>query len=295
MPATPPLQAAAAAANLPVEGARLLHNRANAVYHLPAADAIVRMRYTRASATWERRLASAVGVAAWLAERRYPTIEPLPIRQQPVTINGWTVTYWQYVNLDADAPWATAADLAYLLRDLHALPDPPVALVPTNPLGSLLDDLAHAEAALTDQQRDWLANRAAAIATAYPTTPMPLGVGLIHGDAHGGNLLAVRGSYLVGDWDSVGYGPRAQDLIPTLDGVRHFGQPRTDWTGLCAAYGIEPGIEDHPGFQLLAQAREIRSLAAYIRAAPGRPDVEAQLNIRLNTLMTGQPAIWHAI
>jgi Ser/Thr protein kinase RdoA (MazF antagonist) len=291
MPA-PPLAAACAAADLDPAGAVLLHQRANAVYHLPAARAILRLRHTRGSAEWQQRLASAVAVTSWLHAQGMPTICPLPV-EQPVTVDGWTVTYWRYV--PADDTEAPTTVLGELLAALHTLPAPPVDLVPTNPLGQVLADVEHAdEEVLSSQQRDWLRARAEQISAAYATAALPLGSGLIHGDAHTGNLLRSSGRWLLGDWDSVSTGPRLQDLIPTLDGVRHFGAPASTWHELCRAYGVPSDLADRPGTQLLAQARELRSLAAYIRTAH-RSDVRAELNKRLDTLMRGIPATWQAV
>jgi Ser/Thr protein kinase RdoA (MazF antagonist) len=291
MPA-PPIAAACATADLDIAGAVLLHQRANAVYHLPTAEAIVRLRHTRGSAEWQRRLASAVAVTSWLHQQGMPTIQPLPV-EQPVTVDGWTVTYWRYVPADGAEPPTTV--LGEILAGLHALPAPPVDLVPTNPLGQLLADVEHAgEEALSSERRDWLCTRAEQISTSYATAELPLGTGLIHGDAHTGNLLHSVDRWLLGDWDSVSTGPRLQDLIPTLDGVRHFGAPTSTWDELCRSYGASPDLADHPGTQLLAHARELRSLAAYIRTAH-RGDVRAELNKRLDTLMRGIPATWQAV
>ena len=289
---TPPLIAACEAAGLDPSGAELLHLRANAVYHLPAAGVVVRLRHTRGSAEWQRRLASAVAATSWLYEQGWPAVSPLPV-EQPVTVHGWTVTYWYYV--PADGTRAPATVLGELLATLHALPTPPVDLVPTNPLGQLLADIEHADGALLDaERRDWLRTRAEQISSAYASASFPLSSGLIHGDAHTGNLLHSGDRWLLGDWDSVSTGPRIQDLIPPLEEVRHFGEPASTWHDLCRAYGVSSDLADHPGTQLLAQARELRSLAAYIRAAH-RDDVRAELNKRLETLMKNTTAIWQAI
>lgn len=287
-----PFDALCRAAGLDPHGARLLHARANLTYHLPRADAVIRLRHTYGAAEWQRRLTSAVRITAWLADQGFPTVAPLDI--QPVTIDGWTATFWKYVPVEG-AVVAGPTVLGRLLRRLHSLPAPPVRLEPTDPLGSLPTDLQRAGGVLPAERRDWLMSRASQITEEYGRTEMPLGRGMIHGDAHDGNLLPVYGSYILGDWDSVSHGPLAQDLIPTLDGVLHFGQPRSEWSDLCAAYSVDPEIEHHPGMQLLCRAREIRSLAAYIRSAPGRPDIQAELEKRLRTIINGVPATWRAV
>lgn len=286
-----PLTAACHQAGLNSAGARLLHARSNHTFHLPRESAVVRLRQTRGAAEWRRRLASAVKATAWLADQGFPTVEPIPI--PPVTVDGWTATFWRYVEIQGDP--ADTAVLGETLKALHGFSDPPIELEPTNPLGSLPTDLEHSQDVLSADQREWLRQQAANIAEAYPNTPMPLGRGMIHGDAHTDNLFPTANGHLLGDWDSISYGPLAQDLMPTLDGVRHFGQPRSDWITLCRSYGADPEIEDHPGMVLLCRAREVRSLAAYIRSAPGRPDIQAQLQIRLSTLIDGVPAIWRPV
>jgi aminoglycoside phosphotransferase (APT) family kinase protein len=295
MPA-PPLRAACAAVGLDPDGAELLHHRANAVYHVE--DAVVRLRQTHDSPEWQRRLESAVRVTTWLAEQGYPTVRPLPV-EQPQTIDGWTITYWRHVVVGSCAEEADAGEVGTLLRELHALPGPPVPLVATNPLGAFPVDLQVFGDVLPGEQRAWLQDQGTQIAAAYDEinsgADVPLGYGMIHGDAHGGNLMLVDGQYVVGDWDSVSRGPRVQDLVPTLDAVRHFGRPSSDWAELCATYGVSTDLAEHPVVKLLMRARELRSLAAYLRAS-ARPDVRSELDKRLQTLMTGkQTKPWHAV
>ncbi|GAA4242344.1 aminoglycoside phosphotransferase family protein [Actinomadura meridiana] len=291
-----PLQQVCTAAGLDPKGAVRLSGRANAVYHLPHANAVARLRQTHNSPEWDRRVATSVQVTRWLAEQGYPTVQPLDAVPQPVTVDGWTATFWRYEPPDEHATSTKVTDLARLLRRLHALPTPPIKLPTTDPLGSLPDDLRQHPEALTPQQRDWLLRRCADITAAYPTAVMPPGLdhGLIHGDAHTGNLIPVRGGHVVCDWDSVSHGSRAQDLIPSLYGVIRLGSPRTTWLEMCSAYGIDPDLENHPGMRLLHRAREIRALAAYIRAAARSTVAKAELDKRMRTLMTNEDTIWHA-
>lgn len=290
-----PIEKVCAAVGLDARGAVPLHRRANTVYALPDAGAVVRLRFTHGSPEWRRRLANSVQVTRWLAEQGFPTITPLDI-PQPVSVNGWVATFWRQETVEEPALAADVADLARILRRLHSLPPPPVELPATDPLGSLPTDLDRNRAALTGEEYDWLLNRCAEIAAEYPGATMPpeLDHGLIHGDAHLGNLIPVAGAFLLADWDSVSVGPRAQDLIPTLHRVLHLGYPRTDWLDLCSAYGVDPSLEHHPGIRLLQKAREVRSLAAYIRRA-AHPDVRRELTKRLRTLMTGDGSVWRAV
>ena len=277
-----------ATAGINSDDAVALHGRANAVYLLPRANAVLRLRLTRHSQEWEKRLRISVEVTRWLVEQNFPTIEPLPI-DQPISVDGWSATFWKYETVQ-DPGTATVARLAEIIRQLHAAPVPPFDLPDTDPLGSLPTDLDN-DGFLNNEHREWLQAQVDDIKREYPNTSVPLGQGLIHGDAHVSNILDVSGLYLLGDWDSVSYGPLVQDLIPTLHRVRHFEHPHAEWRELCMTYGVDPGIEHHAGVQLLQRARELRSLAAYIRSA-SQFDIRIELEKRLRTLMTGRFQAW---
>lgn len=197
-----PLNAVCHAAGLDPDDALLLHARANHAYHLPRADAVVRLRHTGESAEWQRRLASSVQLTAWLDQHGFPTVRPLNI--EPVTMLGWTATFWHYLPIQGFDP-AGPAVLGGLLRRLHTFSDPPVRLEPTNPLGSLRADLQHAGDVLPAERWDWLFVRSGQIGQEYRRITMPLGVGMVHGDAHEGNLFLGTTGYVWGDWDSEAY------------------------------------------------------------------------------------------
>ncbi|MEO3861339.1 aminoglycoside phosphotransferase family protein [Acrocarpospora sp. B8E8] len=288
-----PLDQVCAVAGLDSNSARLLHSRANAVFHLPQAHAVVRLRQTGGSGEWKRRLSLAVEMTRWLHHHGFPTVTPLPV-QQPITVGEWTATFWTYIAVDEQSVAPSSSDLGALLRALHELPAPPVDLLATNPLGSLLADLSRSDLTLPVGQHDWLREQGRRLLAEYESAALPLGQGMIHGDAHPGNLLASGGRYLMIDWDSISYGPRAQDLVPTLMGVLRFGRPPANWVALCDAYGVDPGIQDDSGVLLLCRARELRSLAAYLRAAD-HPGVRAELDKRLSSLMDGINERWRPI
>jgi aminoglycoside phosphotransferase (APT) family kinase protein len=129
----------------------------------------------------------------------------------------------------------------------------------------------------------------------YARLDPPLSRGLIHGDARVGDLMPVAGGrWLLGDWDSVSVGPRVQDLVPSVLAHRRFERSRAAWERLCRTYGVDPGVEKHPAVRLLCRARELRSLAAYLRTED-RPEVAAELAKRLRTLMTCDHVVWRTV
>jgi aminoglycoside phosphotransferase (APT) family kinase protein len=290
----PPLTRACARFGLDAREARVLHVRANAVYHLPRPrhDVVLRLRYAPDNPAALNRLNASINITRWLAEKDFPTIIPLPV-DQPAVIDGWIATLWVYVT-EPPCQTAEAEDLARILQDLHALPKPPVPVPALEPLGTLQADLEAIDGVVTEQQLSWLLEQCRQVEHDRRHTNNPLGHGLLHGDAHTGNLLRDRNRWLLGDWDSVAYGPLLQDLIPMMLGHRRFGQPRTDWINFCEIYGIDPDLEFTPAAEALIAARELRSLAAYIRAADRRA-VRRELERRLASLMTDDPLLWRPV
>ncbi len=269
--------------------ARVLHVRANAVYHLPRDRAVVRLRYAPGSPGVLERLSAAVEVTRWLHAQGFPATEPLAI-EQPVIADGYVVTFWRHVEVSGEAG-RDVATLARLLHRLHRLPTAAVRLQKTNPLGSLRADLHECDA-LTAVQRDWLLARADGLERRYRSARWALGCGLIHGDAHAGNLLHARGGAVLGDWDSVSFGPREQDLVPTSLWFR-FGRPAGEWDQFCGVYRVDPG--ELTGLPLLQGLRELRALASYVRRA-GDPAFRTEVSQRVTDLMTGtQSRPWHAL
>ncbi|MFC5833984.1 phosphotransferase enzyme family protein [Nonomuraea insulae] len=296
----PPPARACSLLGLDARNARLLHHRANAVYHLPRPRLVLRLRHAPGNTAVLARAHAAVQITAVLAGQGFPTIRPVAI-DQPATIDDWIATVWHHVTgTTQNRP--QPEHLAQLLRRLHHA-DIPVTASTLQPLGSLRADLtthpdrtghSPAGSVLTRAQRTWLLDRCTCIEAAYAGLDPPLGYGLIHGDAHTGNLFADQTRWLLGDWDSTSCGPRLQDLIPTMMGHHRFGRPHTRWTGFCRTYGIDPELEHHPAAHLLRAAREVRSLAAYIRSAD-QPAIALELQRRLNSLIDGTPAIWHSV
>lgn len=173
------LEAACAHAGLDARGAVVLHIRANAVYHLPREQVVARVRFTPAGAhAVVDRFTAAVGVTRWLRRQRFPAAEPLDL-DQPVTVDGHVATFWKYVTVTGEAR-RDATALGYLVRRLHNLPRPAVALPAANVLGSLRADLEN-NADVTPGERRWLLASAGELEQQYQHTRSVLGSGLVWG------------------------------------------------------------------------------------------------------------------
>lgn len=145
---------------------------------------------------------------------------------------------------------------------------------------------------LNERRKAWLLDRLNELQRRYDAGTWTLGCGLIHGDAYAENLIQTRNGPVLADWDSVSYGPREQDIVPTS--IRHrFGRPAAEWRQFCAAYGVHH--DDLPGLTLLQEMREVRTLVPYIRSI-ANPTAQAEARRRIDDLMSGtQREPWLAL
>ena len=140
---------------------------------------------------------------------------------------------------------------------------------------------------MSQASQSWLEERITQLRRQWSALYLLLPAGLIHGDAHIGNLMrAASGQAVLGDWDHVASGPREWDLVQIHYMDRRFGRAGKDGIDAFAgAYGWD--IRTWPGLDTLIEIREIWGLRPYIRTAPGRPSYRRQLAYRLHTLQSG--------
>ena len=282
--AEPALVHAAECSGLDPRGAKLIRRFATAVYHLPAVGSVARVALVTSPGT-VTRLATSVAITRWLAETGFPAVEPLPVAQ-PVTSHGCAVTFWRY--LPQHGPEPGPADLGYLLRRLHRLGTPPVTLPAYQPLVPIRRRI-ESSPAISDDDRAWLLDRCAQLVHAYRQLSFPLAAGMIHGDAWRGNLLRDGNRVVLADWDAVSTGPRETDLIPTLQAPR-FGLPEDQRDAFIAAYGHD--IRSWDGYPILREIRELSTLSALLRDGHIDPPAGRELQIRLQSLRTGDDRPW---
>jgi hypothetical protein len=283
------LAAACQITGLESDGASVLYDRSNTVFKLARQPVVVRVRYAPGSDVWLDRLSVSVKVTAWLCALGFPAVRPLDVTQ-PVVAEGYVVTFWHYIA--ANEPTSEDVEaMGRLVRRLHSVGTPPVELPPAKPLSSLHEDAARC-GWLPDTQRRWVLDRAEALSRQYDATPWTLGYGLIHGDAWADNLIPTREGAVLADWDSVSYGPRELDIVPSLI-RRRFGRPAQEWRQFCAAYGVDP--YELPQLDLLQEMRELRTLVPYLRSRDSLP-ARAEVGRRINDLITGtQLEPWRAL
>ena len=108
------VELACARIGLDASGAELIKYTVNAVYRLPREQVVVRVASDRSGVSRGQRV---VTVARWLQTRGAP-IATLLDGDQPLSVDGYTVTFWRELTRRTD--WS-AADLATPLHHLHTL------------------------------------------------------------------------------------------------------------------------------------------------------------------------------
>ncbi|BBZ64153.1 phosphotransferase [Mycolicibacterium monacense] len=215
---------------LHVDEPRVLYDVFSVIVHLAPAPVAVRVptvlppslraRPDRQTAQQQAELA----VAGWLADRGFPVVPPSPlVPREPVVRDGFSMTFWQYLDAvsDAEPDWpqrcASTARLHAALRDY-----------PGEGLGfwtqfdtyipAALAELEHhpdllARADLHRAQRDW--DRIAPILTsraAFESAFPGVDVQPIHGDAPFHNMIVTPTGEYWSDFESVTLGAVESDL-----------------------------------------------------------------------------------
>ncbi|MFE3998958.1 phosphotransferase [Nocardioides sp. YIM B13467] len=293
------LSEASERASLSAEGARIIHHYSNAVFLLPAEDAVARM-------TPESRSVAQIGttqqVVRWLCDDHgFGATSPIA-GTTPTVVRprqgapGLTVSFWHYYPQPDPAEAFDSAHLGSLLRDLHALTEPPLALPRWRPLTSLRNVLTSEGPyeGLSSAEREWLLEEVASVTERVDRYDWPLGTGLIHADAWAGNLLwdvtASAGQRaILGDWDGVSIGPREMDLIPTWHAATRYGRDKAWIERFVDTYGYD--LSEEPGLDLLMRMRDLVQLSGPLRRANRSAAHRAALRERFDAIRAGDTAM----
>jgi hypothetical protein len=280
------LGAVCQAAGVDPRGAELIKYTNNAVYRLPEAGAVVRLGVGPLAAERAERVTT---VARWLATRDAPVVRLLGHLDQPVRLGPYVATFWVELPASGGGEWS-GADLAEPLRVLHGL-QPPRHVADWNPFTAARHRLEAADGLSSDDLR-WLQQQWVDAEEEFRQMGSAVRTGLVHGDAHTGNLLRDRdGRLVLCDLDSTGRGPLDWDLVPTAVGAIRFGRPDRH-EELAAAY--ERDVTESPGWPVLRRIRELTLVTSVITDLRRRPDVAAEHAHRVRTLRADQTAArWH--
>ncbi|PSK61749.1 hypothetical protein B0E53_06349 [Micromonospora sp. MH33] len=274
-------------------GGELIRLGENAVFWLSSRTVVARVgRGDVRTAEAERE----IKVARWLAGSPVPAVRPLEIAQ-PLRIGDHFVTLWESVA--DEISYGTPAELASLLRQLHALEPPAdIALPHADPFRRARCCLANATA-LADEDRLFLSALLGRLAARYARLEFPLRPGVVHGDANVCNVFRDRrGRPVLGDLDTVAVGPRELDLVPAAVYYDRLGwHSAGEYREFVESYGFD--VLDWPGYGLLADALEVEMVTWLAQNADQDDKAGQELAKRVKTLRTGAsraawaPFLWH--
>lgn len=278
--------------------AHLLRYTINAVYQI--GDRVLRLSHGEVARERAERVVRAMEL---LRQHDVPTVELDAEVAQPVVVDQWVATIWHYVPHPRRRP--DAVELAAPLARLHAIAETPAFLPGWAPITTARRRLARLRALPADEllfTQQWalrevgmpleslaalLRDRCDDLEPQVAMAAWQLPVGVVHGDAHVGNLLAGR----LCDFDSLSVGPREWDLVPLVHSAVRFGDPTRPYKEFAAAYGFDLG--DSPSWPLLREIRELQLVTSVLDKLPGRPEVAQTLGHRLRTYLAGdRSAVW---
>lgn len=267
-------------------GARLLRLTNNAVYRLAHAPVVVRIVASRAL---EHRVGKVVRIARWLQDNDVPAVRLLAGYEQPIRVNGYLATAWDFVPSAEYRP--TGRHLAELLVKMHALDIPDELELPAwAPLDAVRNRVGEAEA-LDPGDREFLLNRCDQVERQLEELEFLRPWRVVHGDAHLGNVIPSPDGPVLCDFDSSGIGPPEWDMVPVAVGVLRFGEPVDTYRQMVDTYGLD--VTTWSGFEVLREVRELKLTTSVLPITTSHPEVRPELLRRLQDFRDGNTeATW---
>ncbi|SNS13142.1 phosphotransferase enzyme family protein [Actinacidiphila glaucinigra] len=267
------------------DGARLIALGENAVFEL--ADGVTVAKVGRGPDLLDRA-AREVRTASWLAAHGVPAVRAAAPEAR--LVEGHPVTYWERLP-DAVRP-AEPADLAALLRFVHALPQPDFALPPRDLLDGVERWLRLAGTAVDPADAAYLRERRDGFAAAAAALTPHLTPGPVHGDALPRNVHVGPGGPVLVDLETFSADLREHDLVVMALSRDRYGLAPGSYDAFTAAYGWD--VREWDGCAVLRGARETASCAWVAQHAPGSPAALAEFRRRVASLRDGDPSVrWY--
>ncbi|MFE2373190.1 phosphotransferase enzyme family protein [Streptomyces sp. NPDC059398] len=265
------------------QDAELLALGENAVF----ADSGLVVKVGRAPELLERAERE-LAVAGWLADADVPAVRAA--EPSPRLVGGHPVTLWHRLP-EAVRP-AAPADLAELLRSVHALPAPAFTLPPRELLGGVERWLRLAGDAIDPADADYLRERRDGFASAAAALTPRLPPGPIHGDALPRNVHVTPDGPVLVDLETFSSDLREHDLVVMALSRDRYGLPPQAYDSFVTAYGWD--VREWEGCAVLRGARETASCAWVSQHAPANPRALEEFRRRVASLRENDPGVrWY--
>jgi aminoglycoside phosphotransferase (APT) family kinase protein len=275
------LMRACEAAGLDSGGSRLMRLGSNAVFSLSGAIVARISRKGSDPSEAER----AVSVARWLESVDYPAVRALDV-EQPIIVERRVVTFWEALSDNGD-DWASAAEVADVLRRLHSLEPPADLNLPALSPFDTAEHRVHASSGLDSDDQEFLIRRFVELQRRWRSLEFSLPRGVIHGDASVGNVLRDRnGVPKLIDLDGFAYGPREWDLALTAIYYDSFGwHTRDEYEAFVDMYGFD--VMEWSGYSVMRDVREFLMVTWLAQKAEENGQTAEEARKRISALRTG--------
>ncbi|RDG34794.1 phosphotransferase, partial [Streptomyces corynorhini] len=204
---------------------------------------------------------------------------------------GHPVTLWH--RLPPAVRPAVPADLASLLRLVHALPAPGSLTLPRRELlGGVERWLGIAGDAIDPADADYLRGRRDGFAEAAATLVPRLPTGPIHGDALPRNVHVGPAGPVLVDLETFSADFREHDLVVMALSRDRYGLPAEAYDSFTEVYGWD--VREWSGCPVLRGARETASCAWVAQHAPANPKALEEFRRRVASLRQDDPEVrWY--
>ena len=212
----------------------------------------------------------------------------------PLFVEGHYVTFWHYIEPSIEKK--DYLDFGAMLKNLHNQGNSYTGeLCRYNKIDTIKKRLQYLEDhdIADDNDLAFLHDRLEKLSEAYANYRSVLGEGIIHGDAHAGNIIRHdKGQYLC-DFDYLSIGAREWDLIPTIMGNKRFKLTDEEYTAFCEGYGYDALKQDN--IKPLIHLRELSSFCWLYQNKGMSDKVDAEIQRRLTSIKNGdETAKWKA-
>lgn len=220
-----------------------------------------------------RYLSEQMRLARFLSDRGFPVAAP--ISQNPIQGDGYKLVLWQPLRGE---PGAAPEALASLLFAFHAIGESYDRPLPDfdylEKMGYRFEVLADS-GLISDSDLSLLSAFLSEMGEAWGSATRVLGRGVIHGDAHQGNVITTpAGAYLI-DFDWISRAHREADLFKACD--RRYTGSLDSRKRFFDSYGIDP--DAYPRIAVLEELTLFSSLSLLVelRAEEQGREIERRL------------------
>ncbi|MGH4021508.1 MAG: phosphotransferase enzyme family protein [Pseudonocardiaceae bacterium] len=272
----------------------LLRLGENALYRILGTDLLLRV--ARPGTTPED-VYTIIAAAAKLRANGVPVCEPAVQAHPdgPIFLKDCVVSVWKYYT---EIPGASTdfGEFGRALKNLHVNSAEIADRLPSwNPLEITRRRLrAVSEIGVPLQWINDLIRRVEEFQEELSIFEPILSSGVIHGDAHAGNVLNSEGGIILIDLDNLAIGSREADFAPTIVQLRRFELSVERWTEFTRGYGLRDSwaLQESP----LVRLRELFMIVWLLQQYGNSEDVDRELELRMSSLddKVDKPTKWNA-